>query len=174
MAELARKGLLEMDSLTVTGATMGENIASARTLDTAVIRSADDPYSHQGGIAILRGDLAPDGAVVKQSAVAPEMMVRTGRARVFDGEDPAVEAILAGRIEPGDVVVIRYEGPKGGPGMREMLTPTSAIAGMGLDRDVALITDGRFSGAHAGPPSATFRPKLPRAAPSVWSGTATG
>jgi dihydroxy-acid dehydratase len=150
MAELARKGLLEMDSLTVTGATMGENIASARILDTAVIRSADDPYSHQGGIAILRGDLAPDGAVVKQSAVAPEMMVRTGRARVFDGEDPAVEAILAGRIEPGDVVVIRYEGPKGGPGMREMLTPTSAIAGMGLDRDVALITDGRFSGGTRG------------------------
>jgi dihydroxy-acid dehydratase len=150
MAELARKGLLEMDSLTVTGATMGENIASARTLDTAVIRSADDPYSPQGGIAILRGDLAPDGAVVKQSAVAPEMMVRTGRARVFDGEDPAVEAILAGRIEPGDVVVIRYEGPKGGPGMREMLTPTSAIAGMGLDRDVALITDGRFSGGTRG------------------------
>ena len=150
MAELARKGLLETGSMTVTGATVAENIASAKILDHAVIRSADDPYSPQGGIAILRGDLAPDGAVVKQSAVAPEMLVRTGRARVFDGEDPAVEAILAGRIEPGDVVVIRYEGPKGGPGMREMLTPTSAIAGMGLDREVALITDGRFSGGTRG------------------------
>jgi dihydroxy-acid dehydratase len=150
MAELAHKGLLEVDSLTVTGATVGENIASAKNRDTSVIRPVDNAYSHEGGIAILRGDLAPDGAVVKQSAVAQEMMVRTGTARVFDGEEPAVEAILAGRIQPGDVVVIRYEGPKGGPGMREMLTPTSVIAGMGLDRDVALITDGRFSGGTRG------------------------
>jgi dihydroxy-acid dehydratase len=150
MAELAGKGLLELDSLTVTGASVGENIASARILDADVIRSADAPYSREGGIAILRGNLAPEGAVVKQSAVAPEMMSRTGRARVFDGEDSAVEAILEGRIAAGDVVVIRYEGPKGGPGMREMLTPTSAIAGMGLDRDVALITDGRFSGGTRG------------------------
>jgi dihydroxy-acid dehydratase len=150
MAELAGKGLLELDVLTVTGASVGENIASARIRDAGVIRSSDAPYSQEGGIAILRGNLAPEGAVVKQSAVAPEMMSRTGRARVFEGEDPAVEAILAGRIEAGDVVVIRYEGPKGGPGMREMLTSTSTIAGMGLDRDVALITDGRFSGGTRG------------------------
>jgi dihydroxy-acid dehydratase len=150
MAELARKGLLDLECLTVTGGTVGENIAPARIHDHGVIRSVDDPYGPEGGIAILRGNLAPDGAVVKQSAVTPEMMVRSGRARVFDGEEPAVEAILAGRIEPGDVVVIRYEGPQGGPGMREMLTPTSAIAGMGLDREVALITDGRFSGGTRG------------------------
>ena len=115
-----------------------------------MIRKIDNPYHPQGGIAILRGNLAPDGAVVKQSAVAPEMMRNKGKARVFNAEEQAVKAILGGKIKPGDVIVIRYEGPKGGPGMREMLTPTSAIAGMGLDKDVALITDGRFSGGTRG------------------------
>jgi dihydroxy-acid dehydratase len=173
MAELAGKGLLELDVLTVTGASVGENISSARIRDAGVIRSADTPYSQEGGIAILRGNLAPEGAVVKQSAVALEMMSRTGRARVFEGEDPAVEAILAGRIEAGDVVVIRYEGPKGGPGMREMLTPTSAIAGMGLDRDVALITDGRFSGGTRGASIGHVSPEAAEAAPSAWYAKAT-
>jgi dihydroxy-acid dehydratase len=152
MAELAKKGLVDTSVMTVTGATLGENLKRlrARIADTSVIRPVDDPYSEEGGIAILRGNLAPDGAVVKQSAVAPEMMQRTGRARVFESEEDAVQAILGGRIEAGDVVVIRNEGPRGGPGMREMLTPTSAIAGMGLGADVALITDGRFSGGTRG------------------------
>ncbi|MFP4071723.1 MAG: dihydroxy-acid dehydratase, partial [Desulfovibrionales bacterium] len=150
MAELARKDLLDLGSKTVTGQTVGENIAQVKVRDHTIIRSVDDPYAQEGGIAILRGNLAPEGAVVKQSAVAPEMMVRTGRARVFDSEEDAVTAILGGAILAGDVVVIRYEGPRGGPGMREMLTPTSSIAGMGLDRDVALITDGRFSGGTRG------------------------
>ncbi|WP_300684671.1 dihydroxy-acid dehydratase, partial [uncultured Bilophila sp.] len=147
MAALLEKGLAHGDALTVTGKTVAENLhdLKARILDPDVIR-ADKPYAQEGGIAILRGNLAPDGAVVKQSAVAPEMMVRDVTARVFNSEEEGVEAILDGKIKKGDVVVIRYEGPRGGPGMREMLTPTSAIVGMGLGADVALITDGRFSG----------------------------
>jgi len=152
MAELSKVGLIRGDALTVTGKTVAENLLDlgAHIQDSEVIRSVDNPYAKEGGIAILRGSLAPEGAVVKQSAVAPEMMVRTGRARVFDSEDSAQEAILGGGIKAGDVVVIRYEGPRGGPGMREMLTPTSSIVGMGLGGDVALITDGRFSGGTRG------------------------
>lgn len=151
MAALLEKGLAHGDALTVTGKTVAENLhdLKARILDPDVIR-ADKPYAQEGGIAILRGNLAPDGAVVKQSAVAPEMMVRDVTARVFNSEEEGVEAILDGKIKKGDVVVIRYEGPRGGPGMREMLTPTSAIVGMGLGADVALITDGRFSGGSRG------------------------
>lgn len=136
--------------MTVTGRSQGENISNAVVLDHEVIRPIENPYSPTGGIAVLRGSLAPDGAVVKRAAVASEMMVHQGPARVFDSEEEAFEAILKGRINKGDVVVIRYEGPKGGPGMKEMLSPTSAIAGMGLDKDVALLTDGRFSGATRG------------------------
>lgn len=143
-------GVIEGKALTVTGKTVGENLKAARVYDAEVIRPLANPYSPEGGIAILRGNLAPEGAVVKQSAVAQDMLVNEGRARVFDSEGTAIEAILGGRIKPGDVVVIRYEGPKGGPGMREMLAPTSAIAGMGLDKTVALLTDGRFSGGTRG------------------------
>lgn len=150
MKELTKKGLLHLDLPTVTGKTVGENIANARVLNREIIRSVDDPYSLTGGIAILKGNIAADGAVVKRSAVAEEMLVHRGPARVFDSEDEAIKSIYAGEIKKGDVVIIRYEGPKGGPGMREMLNPTSAIAGMGLDKDVALITDGRFSGASRG------------------------
>jgi dihydroxy-acid dehydratase len=150
MNELDKKGLIEKDLITVTGKTVGENIANCRNLDTDVIRSIDSPYSETGGIAILKGNLATDSAVVKKSAVAPEMLKHEGPARVFDCEDDAIDAIKGGKINPGDVVVIRYEGPKGGPGMREMLNPTSAIMGMGLGSSVALITDGRFSGASRG------------------------
>jgi dihydroxy-acid dehydratase len=150
MARLARGGLLHENCLTVTGATQGENIAGARVVDDEVIRPLDRPYHATGGLAVLRGSLAPDGAVVKQSAVAPEMLVHTGPARVFDSEEEAFAAIQARKIVEGDVLVIRYEGPKGGPGMREMLSPTSALAGMGMDKTVALITDGRFSGASRG------------------------
>jgi dihydroxy-acid dehydratase len=150
MAELAKKNLLNQNALTVTGKTVKDNLKNVTVHDHAVIRKISKPYHAQGGIAILRGNLAPDGAVVKQSAVAPEMMRSKGKARVFNSEEEAVKAILGKKIKPGDVVVIRYEGPKGGPGMREMLTPTSAIAGMGLDKDVALITDGRFSGGTRG------------------------
>ncbi|ABN53912.1 MAG TPA: dihydroxy-acid dehydratase [Hungateiclostridium thermocellum] len=150
MKELSKKNLLHLDLITVTGKTVRENIENAKVRDYEVIRSIDNPYSPTGGIAVLRGNLAPDGAVVKRSAVAPEMLVHKGPARVFDSEDAAIEAIYNGKINKGDVVIIRYEGPKGGPGMREMLSPTSAIAGMGLDKDVALITDGRFSGATRG------------------------
>ncbi len=150
MAELTKKGLLDTSVKTVTGKTLGENLEGVRNLDETIIRPMDKPYSPYGGIAVLRGSLAPEGCVVKQSAVAPEMMVHTGPARVFDSEEDAISAIYAGKIVSGDVVVIRYEGPKGGPGMREMLNPTSAIAGMGLDKEVALITDGRFSGATRG------------------------
>ena len=135
---------------TVTGKTVGENLETAENLDTSLIRPLEEPYSKTGGIAALFGNLAPDGCVVKQSAVAPEMLRHKGPARVFNSEEEAIAVIYAGGIRPGDVVVIRYEGPKGGPGMREMLNPTSAIAGMGLDKDVALITDGRFSGATRG------------------------
>ena len=148
--ELAKLSLLDLSVLTCTGKTLGENIAGVENRDPSVIRPADNPYSKTGGIAVLRGNLAPDGCVVKRSAVADEMLVHAGPARVFDSEEEAISAIYAGRIVKGDVVVIRYEGPSGGPGMREMLSPTSAIAGMGLDRDVALITDGRFSGATRG------------------------
>ncbi len=150
MKELSLKNLLHLDLLTVTGHTVGENLEKARGADGTVIRRIDNPYSRTGGIAVLKGNLAPDGAVVKRSAVAEEMLVHRGPARVFDSEEEAIEAIYGGRIKRGDVVIIRYEGPKGGPGMREMLNPTSAIAGMGLDKDVALITDGRFSGATRG------------------------
>ena len=152
MSELDKLGLIRKDCLTVTGKTVGENLAErhARILDEDVIHPIDKAYSKEGGIAILRGSLAPNGAVVKQSAVAPEMMCRDVRARVFDGEEDAMHAILDGKIKPGDAVVIRYEGPRGGPGMREMLSPTSAITGMGLGKDVALLTDGRFSGGTNG------------------------
>ncbi|WP_446899695.1 dihydroxy-acid dehydratase [Clostridium sp. LBM24168] len=150
MNELSKKGLVEKGCMTVTGKTIGETIKGHEVLDSDVIRSLDNPYSNKGGIAILRGNLAVDGAVVKESAVAEEMMVHEGPARVFNSEEEAVSAIFGNRINKGDVIVIRYEGPKGGPGMREMLSPTSAIAGMGLDKDVALLTDGRFSGATRG------------------------
>ena len=149
-AELAKAGLLDLDVPTVSGKTLGENIQGARILDTKAIRPIDDPYSPTGGLQILWGNLAPDGCVVKRSAVAPEMLCHTGPARVFNSEEEAITAIYAGDIHPGDVVVIRYEGPRGGPGMREMLNPTSALAGMKLDTTVALITDGRFSGASRG------------------------
>jgi len=150
MKELSRQGLLKVDCLTVTGRTLGENIAQAVNLNPNVLRPIDRPYAPTGGIAVLKGNLAPNGSVVKRSAVAPSMMVHEGPARVFDGEDQTVAAILSGQIQKGDVVVIRYEGPRGGPGMREMLMPTSVLAGMGLDAEVALITDGRFSGATRG------------------------
>lgn len=150
MNELTKKDLLYTDLITVTGKTVGENIAGCVNKDTEVIRPIEDPYSETGGIAVLKGNLAPDSGVVKRSAVVPEMMVHEGPARVFDCEEDAIAAITGGQIKEGDVVVIRYEGPKGGPGMREMLNPTSAIAGMGLGSSVALITDGRFSGASRG------------------------
>ena len=150
MKEISKLGLLKLDCMTVTGKTVGENIKNALNLDTDVIRPAENPYSKVGGIAVLKGNIAPDSCVVKRSAVLPEMLKHSGPARVFDCEEDAITAIKGGKIVPGDVVVIRYEGPKGGPGMREMLNPTSAIAGMGLDTTVALITDGRFSGASRG------------------------
>ena len=149
-AELAKKGLLDLDVPTVTGKTLGENIKGAHILNDKAIRPIEDPYSPTGGLQILWGNIAPDGCVVKRSAVAPEMQEHSGPARVFNSEETAIAAIYAGKIVPGDVVVIRYEGPKGGPGMREMLNPTSALAGMKLDKTVALITDGRFSGASRG------------------------
>lgn len=150
MKELSKKKLLDLNCMTVTGKTVGENIKDAVNLNPEVIRPINKPYSKTGGIAVLSGNIAPEGGVVKQSAVVPEMLVHEGPARVFDSEDTAIKAILGKKIKPGDVVVIRYEGPKGGPGMREMLNPTSAIAGMGLGSSVALITDGRFSGASRG------------------------
>ncbi len=150
MKELTKLGLLDTSLITATGKTVGENIENAVNLDPTVIRPVEDPYSETGGIAVLKGNLAPDSCVVKRSAVVPEMMVHEGPARVFDCEEDAIAAIKGGQIVAGDVVVIRYEGPKGGPGMREMLNPTSAIAGMGLGSTVALITDGRFSGASRG------------------------
>ena len=149
-AELAKKGLLDTSALTVTGRTVGENIEGAYIRNTEAIRPIEDPYSQTGGIQILWGNIAQNGCVVKRSAVAPEMLKHSGRARVFNSEDEAIAAIYSGKIVDGDVVVIRYEGPKGGPGMREMLNPTSALAGMKLDKTVALITDGRFSGASRG------------------------
>ena len=150
MNELTKKNLLNTDCMTVTGKTIGENIAGCVNLNPEVIRPVEDPYSETGGIAVLKGNLAPEGSVVKRSAVLPEMLVHEGPAKVFDSEEEAQAAINAGKIVAGDVVVIRYEGPKGGPGMREMLNPTSAIMGMGLGNSVALITDGRFSGATRG------------------------
>ncbi|MBP3616670.1 MAG: dihydroxy-acid dehydratase [Lachnospiraceae bacterium] len=150
MNELSKKNLLNLDCMTVTGKTVGENIAPVKNRNTNIIRPIENPYSETGGIAVLKGNLAPDSCVVKRSAVVPEMLAHEGPARVFDCEEDAIAAILGGKIVAGDVVVIRYEGPKGGPGMREMLNPTSAIAGMGLGSTVALITDGRFSGASRG------------------------
>ena len=149
-SELAKKNLLDLDCMTVTGHTVGENIRNAVNRNHKAIRPIEDPYSQTGGLQILWGNLAPNGCIVKRSAVAPEMQSHTGPARVFDSEEDAISSIYAGKIVPGDVVVIRYEGPKGGPGMREMLNPTSALAGMGLDKTAALITDGRFSGASRG------------------------
>lgn len=150
MKELSGKGLMHLDLMTVNGKTVGENLAVAKNKNSEVIRPITNPYSEQGGIAVLFGNIAPSGCVVKKSAVAPEMLKHSGPARVFDSEDEAIKAIYGGKIVAGDVVVIRYEGPKGGPGMREMLSPTSALAGMSLDKKVALITDGRFSGATRG------------------------
>ena len=150
MKELTKRNLLHTDLITATGSTVEENLKGVVNRNTEIIRPVDNPYSENGGIAVLKGNLAVDGCVVKQSAVSPKMMEHEGPARVFDSEDEAIEAIYAKKINPGDVVVIRYEGPKGGPGMREMLNPTSAICGMGLGESVALITDGRFSGATRG------------------------
>ena len=150
MKELTKKGLLDTSVLTCTGKTLAENLEGVVNRNPELIRPIENPYSADGGIAVLKGNLAPEGCVVKRSAVAPEMMRHTGPARVFNSEEEAITAIYAGKIVPGDVVVIRYEGPKGGPGMREMLNPTSAICGMGLGESVALITDGRFSGATRG------------------------
>ena len=150
MKELTKRDLLDTSVMTVTGKTMAENLEGVVNRDPQLIRPIDNPYSKDGGIAVLKGNLAPDGCVVKQSAVAPEMMVHQGPARVYNSEEEAIADIYAKKIHPGDVVVIRYEGPKGGPGMREMLNPTSAICGMGLGESVALITDGRFSGATRG------------------------
>jgi len=148
--ELNKKGLINTDVMTCTGKTLGENIEGVVNKNHDIIRPIENPYTQTGGIAVLRGNLAPDGCVVKRSAVAPEMLVHSGPAKVYNSEEDAIAAIKGGKIVAGDVVVIRYEGPAGGPGMREMLSPTSAIAGMGLDKDVALITDGRFSGATRG------------------------
>ena len=150
MKQISQLGVIDLKALTVTGQTVGVNLKGAAVLNSDVIRPLNNPYSKEGGIAILRGNLAPDGAVVKQSAVAERMLVNEGKARVFDSEDDAIASILGGKIKSGDIVVIRYEGPKGGPGMREMLAPTSVIAGMGLDTTVALLTDGRFSGGTRG------------------------
>jgi dihydroxy-acid dehydratase len=150
MKQISRKRLIYTDCMTVTGRTVRENIKNSRVRDRGVIRSLEKPYHKQGGLAVLFGNLAPSGCVVKQSAVVRRMLRHEGPARVYNSEEEATSAIMAGRIKKGDVVVIRYEGPRGGPGMREMLVPTSAIAGMGLDADVALITDGRFSGGTRG------------------------
>jgi len=150
MNELMKNNLINGDNITVTGKKVKENISSAEILNEDVIRKVTDPYSKDGGLAILWGNLAPEGCVVKKSAVDPSMLYHKGEARVFDSEEDAMEAILDGKINSGEIVVIRYEGPRGGPGMREMLSPTAAIAGIGLDKEVALITDGRFSGATKG------------------------
>ena len=150
MKELSKKNLLHLELITVTGKTVGESIKKAVNRNPEVIRPIDNPYSETGGIAVLKGNLAPDGCVVKRSAVAKEMFKHRGPARVFDSEEKVIKAISSSQINKGEVVVIRYEGPKGGPGMREMLAPTSALAGMGLDKDIALVTDGRFSGATRG------------------------
>ena len=163
--ELTKKNLLHTDVMTVTGKTMAENIKGCINKNTDIIRPIDQPYSETGGIAVLKGNLAPDRCVVKRSAVAKEMLVHKGPAKVFNSEEEAIAAITGGKIVKGDVVVIRYEGPAGGPGMREMLSPTSALAGMGLDRDVALITDGRFSGATRGACIGHVSPEAARGGP---------
>ena len=150
MAELDKLSLINKEALTVTGKSIGENFEGTKIQRPEVIHSVENPYSKTGGIAVLTGNIAPECSVVKESAVAPEMLVHSGPAKVYDSEDAAIEAILGKKINRGDVIVIRYEGPKGGPGMREMLNPTSVLAGMGLDKDVALLTDGRFSGATRG------------------------
>ena len=150
LKELEEAGLIDTSVMTVTGKTLHENLADAKNLDPEIIRPLDNPYTKTGGLAVLKGNLAPDGCVVKRSAVAPEMLVHTGPANVFESEEECIAGIFGGKVKSGDVVVIRNEGPAGGPGMREMLSPTSAIAGMGLDKEVALITDGRFSGATRG------------------------
>ena len=150
MAELACRDLIHLDAVTVTGKTVGENIQGKTILNKEVIRTIENPYSETGGLAVLKGNLAPDGAVVKKAGVVPEMLKHSGPARVFNSEEETMEALMTGKIKKGDVIVIRYEGPKGGPGMREMLTPTATVAGLGLDKEVALITDGRFSGATRG------------------------
>lgn len=165
MAELNKKKLIDLDLRTVTAGTVKENIHLAKNSDPEVIRPVDDPYSPDGGLSILFGSLAPDGAVVKKSAVSERMLVHEGRARVFDSEEDGMKAILGGKIKNGDVVLIRYEGPKGGPGMREMLGPTSAIVGVGLDKDVALITDGRFSGGTRGAAIGHVSPEAQEAGP---------
>lgn len=162
LKELTKLDLLDLSVMTCTGKTMGENIENAANKDESVIRTVENPYSKTGGIAVLRGNLAPDGCVVKRSAVSPEMLTHKGPAKVFESEEEAISAIYGGKIVKGDVVVIRYEGPAGGPGMREMLSPTSAIAGMGLDKDVALITDGRFSGATRGASIGHISPEAAR------------
>jgi dihydroxy-acid dehydratase len=150
LKELLDEGLIYGNVMTITGKTMRENLKDSKVIDPEVIRPLDNPFMKEGGLAILKGNLAPDGCVVKRSAVAPEMLVHEGPARCFNSEEEAIEFIYSGKVQAGDVIVIRYEGPAGGPGMREMLSPTSAIAGAGLDKDVALITDGRFSGATRG------------------------
>lgn len=165
IAQLVEAGLFDGTLPTVTGKTVAENVANAVVYNRDVIRPVSDPYSPTGGLAVLFGSLAPEGAVVKRSAVAPEMLTHKGPARVFDSEEEAISAIMSGKIVPGDVVVIRYEGPAGGPGMREMLSPTSAIAGMGLDREVALVTDGRFSGATRGAAIGHISPEAARGGP---------
>ena len=170
MKELTRKDLLDTSLITVTGRTIAENLENVVNRDESIIRPIDKPYSSYGGIAVLKGSLAPEGCVVKQSAVAEEMMTHTGPARVFDSEEDAISAIYEGKIVAGDVVVIRYEGPKGGPGMREMLNPTSAIAGMGLDKEVALITDGRFSGATRGASIGHVCPEAAQGGPIAFVG----
>ncbi|MGQ9600155.1 MAG: dihydroxy-acid dehydratase [Anaerolineae bacterium] len=168
MLRLAERDLVNLEVMTVTGQTLGQNLGAAAIRDEEIIRPLDRPIHAEGGIAILTGNLAPEGAVVKQAAVAPAMRDRRGCARVFDGEEEAVDAILKGRIRPGDVVVVRYEGPKGGPGMREMLAPTSAIVGMGLGESVALITDGRFSGATRGAAIGHISPEAAEGGPLAW------
>jgi dihydroxy-acid dehydratase len=165
MAELAKKGLVDLDVLTVTGKPMAATVATGLRRGLGVIHGIDEPYYAEGGLRVMRGNLAPHGGVVKQSAVSAEMRKHAGPARVFDSEEDAVSAILGREIVAGDVVVIRYEGPKGGPGMREMLTPTSAIAGMGLSTSVALITDGRFSGATKGPAIGHVSPEAAEGGP---------
>ncbi|HWI55539.1 MAG TPA: dihydroxy-acid dehydratase, partial [Desulfobacteria bacterium] len=150
LSELNKRGILNLNCLTVTGKTLGENIEGRRILNPEVIRPLENPYDDKGGLAILKGNIAPEGSVVKAAAVAPEMLNHKGPAKVFESEEETVQALIDGKIQKGDVIVIRYEGPKGGPGMREMLTPTAMVAGLGLDKDVALITDGRFSGATRG------------------------
>ncbi len=173
MAQLLAADLIDGSARNVSGKTFAESLAGVANKNPEVIRPMSAPYQATGGLAVLYGNLAQNGSVVKQSAVSPKMLTHKGPARVFESEEEAIDAIYGGRIHPGDVVVIRYEGPRGGPGMREMLSPTSAIVGMGLGEQVALITDGRFSGAPAARPSATFRPRPPPAEPSRWSGKAT-